>query len=224
MGETITLTAEDGHQFSAYRADPAGKPKGGIVVMQEIFGVNPHIRRDTDKFAEHGYLAMAPAVFDRIEKGVELEYNEDGFTKGRALVGDLDWDGPVKDVAATAAALKEALGTGAKVGGVGYCWGGSLAWLAATRLGIPSVGYYGGRTAALIDEDPRAPVLLHFGEQDAHIPMSDVVKIKNAHPGVGIYTYAAGHGFNCDERPDFNEEAARVALERTLEFLRTNVG
>jgi len=220
MGEMIKLTAEDGFTLDAYLALPEGKPKGGIVVMQEIFGVNSHIRNDTDKFARHGYAAIAPAVFDRVETGVELGYNEHGFTKGRALVTDLGWDGPLKDVSAAAAYISQY----GKVGGVGYCWGGSLAWLAATRLGIPSVGYYGGRTAGLLDEEPKAPVILHFGEHDAHIPMTDVQKIKDAHPDVPVYVYDAGHGFNCDERPDYNKEAADLALDRTLAFFKEFVG
>ena len=202
------------------RALPEGTPKGGVVVMQEIFGVNAHIRRDADKFAELGYAAIAPAVFDRVERGVELGYDEAGFGKGRAIVGELGWDGPVKDVKAAADHLSQY----GKVGGVGYCWGGSLAWLAATRLGIPSSGYYGGRTASLIDEQPKAAVQLHFGEKDGHIPMSDVDKIKAAHPDVPVYVYPAGHGFNCDDRADFDAESAKLALDRTLELFRANVG
>ena len=220
MGETIKLTAEDGHEFDAYVALPDGTPKGGVVVMQEIFGVNEHIRRDTDKFAAHGYAAIAPAVFDRIERGVELGYDEAGFAKGRSIVMELGWDGPIKDVKAAADHLSQY----GKVGGVGYCWGGSLAWLAATRLGIPSSGYYGGRTASLIDEQPKAAVQLHFGEKDSHIPMSDVEKIKAAHPDVPVYVYAAGHGLNCDDRADYDAECAKLALDRTLELFKAEVG
>lgn len=220
MGETIKLTAEDGHEFNAYIALPEGTPKGGVVVMQEIFGVNEHIRSDTDKFAALGYAAIAPAVFDRIERGVELGYDEAGFAKGRSIVMELGWDGPIKDVKAAADHLSQY----GKVGGVGYCWGGSLAWLAATRLGIPSSGYYGGRTASLVDEQPKAAVQLHFGEKDSHIPMSDVEKIKAAHPGVPVYVYPAGHGFNCDDRADYDEAAAKLALDRTLELFKAEIG
>ncbi len=220
MGETIKLTAEDGHEFDAYVALPEGTPKGGVVVMQEIFGVNEHIRSDTDKFAALGYAAIAPAVFDRIERGVELGYDEAGFAKGRSIVMELGWDGPIKDVKAAADHLSQY----GKVGGVGYCWGGSLAWLAATRLGIPSSGYYGGRTASLVDEQPKAAVQLHFGEKDSHIPMSDVEKIKAAHPGVPVYVYPAGHGFNCDDRADYDEAAAKLALDRTLELFKAEIG
>ncbi len=220
MGETIKLTAEDGHEFDAYVALPEGTPKGGVVVMQEIFGVNEHIRSDTDKFAALGYAAIAPAVFDRIERGVELGYDEAGFAKGRSIVMELGWDGPIKDVKAAADHLSQY----GKVGGVGYCWGGSLAWLAATRLGIPSSGYYGGRTASLVDEQPKAAVQLHFGEKDSHIPMSDVEKIKAAHPGVPVYVYPAGHGFNCDDRADYDEAAAKLALDRTLALFKAEIG
>ncbi len=220
MGETISLTAEDGFTFSAYRADPEGTPKGSIVVIQEIFGVNSHIRSDTDKFAKHGYVAVAPAPFDRIETGVELGYNEDGIIKGRALVTELEFDRPVMDIRATADYLSQF----GKVGSVGYCWGGTMAWLAATRIGIPSVGYYGGRTIGLIGEQPKAPVLLHFGEKDASIPLSDVDAITAAHPDIPAYVYDAGHGFNCDQRADYDEEAAALALERTLAFFSEHIG
>jgi carboxymethylenebutenolidase len=220
MGETIKLKAEDGHEFDAYLALPSGAPKGGVVVMQEIFGVNEHIRRDTDKFASHGYAAIAPAVFDRVERGVELGYDQNGFTKGREIVTALGWDGPLKDVRAAADYLAQY----GKVGGVGYCWGGSLAWLAATRLGIPSSGYYGGRTASLLDETQKTPVILHFGETDSHIPMTDVDKIKAAYPDVPVYVYPAGHGFNCEDRADFDAACAKQALDRTLAFFKENVG
>lgn len=219
MGETVTLTAGDGHELSAYVAMPDGLPKGAVVVMQEIFGVNDHIRADTDKFAREGYAAIAPAVFDRVERGVELGYDEDGFTKGRAIVGELGWDGPLQDVTAAVSHVQEY----GKVGGVGYCWGGSLAWLAATRLGIPSVGYYGGRTAALVDEQPKAPVMLHFGEHDAAIPMDDVEKIRQAHPDVPVHIFDAGHGFNCDARGSYDETACKEALKLTLGFLEDHV-
>lgn len=215
MGETIELTAEDGHKLAAYKAEPKGTPKGAVVIFQEIFGVNSHIRADTDKFAEHGFTAIAPAVFDRAERGVELDYVPDDVAKGRAYVEEIGWDNPVKDVKAAAEAVKGA----GLVFGVGYCWGGSLAWLAATRLGIPSAGYYGGRTAGLSDEKPLAPVMLHFGETDAMIPMSDVQMIAEKHPAIMVHVYKdAGHGFNCDQRPDYREDAASLALRRTLAF------
>ncbi|MCY4397283.1 MAG: dienelactone hydrolase family protein [Rhodospirillaceae bacterium] len=218
MGEWIEISAEDGHRCRAWLARPSGEAKGIVVVMQEIFGVNDHIRRDTDKFTGHGYVAIAPAVFDRVESGVELGYDEEGFTKGRSVVGDLGWDGPLLDVRAAADAGASATGCSGPVFGVGYCWGGSLAWLAATRLAIPSVGYYGGRTAGLVDERPKAPVMLHFGARDHAIPLADVDKIREAHGAVPIHVYDAGHGFNCDARKDFDPAAADLALKRTLSF------
>ncbi len=220
MGQTITLTAEDGHELSAYRADPADAPRGGLVVIQEIFGVNPHIRSVCDRFAESGYAAIAPAMFDRVERGVELEYNTEGIAKGREVMAGLDWDRAIRDVAAAAAAIADA----GKTGAIGYCWGGSVAWLAATRLGLPSVGYYGGQIVEFLEETPQAPVMLHFGAEDPVIPPEDVDKIRAARPDVPIFMYEAGHGFNCDARASYNEESAKFALIRTLEFLTENVG
>ena len=220
MSETIKLTAEDGFEFSAYRADPEGTPKGGVVVIQEIFGVNSHIRGDVDKFARHGYAAIAPALFDRVRTGVELDYNEAGMEEGLGIVGELGFDNPLIDIKAAAAAS----GAG-KVGVVGYCWGGTVAWLTAARLGLPSVSYYGGRTMQFLGEAPKAPLLMHFGETDHAIPLSDVEAIRARYPDIPIHVYAgAGHGFNCDQRADYNEQAVATALTRTLEFLAANVG
>lgn len=221
MGKTISLTAEDGHEFDAYRADPTqGAQKGAIIVVQEIFGVNHHIRSICDRYAGEGYVALAPAYFDRVKKNVALDYIPDDIETGRALVTELGWDGPVKDTAAAGEALKGELG---QVGLVGYCWGGTVAWLAATRCAIPSVGYYGGRTVALIDEKPQAPVMLHFGAQDDLIPMSDIDKIRAAHPDVPIHIFPAGHGFNCDARGSFHQESAAQALKLTLAFFAEHV-
>jgi carboxymethylenebutenolidase len=221
VSETIKLTAEDGFTLSAYRADPAGTPKGGVVVIQEIFGVNGHIRAEVDKFAGHGYAAIAPAVFERVRAGVELAYDEAGLEEGRGIVGELGVDTPLLDIKAAAAALE---GVG-RIGVVGYCWGGTIAWLTATRLALPSVSYYGGRTVGFLDETPQAPLLMHFGETDHAIPLSDVETIKARYPDIPIHIYAgAGHGFNCDQRASYNPEAAATALTRTLEFLTANVG
>jgi len=221
MGEMITLTAEDGHTLDAYKAVPNGAPKGGIVVIQEIFGVNSHIRSDSDKFARAGYLAIAPAMFDRLEKNVDLGYDEAGIAHGRGLMGKMDFDTALMDVRAAADAAAE----GGKVGLVGYCWGGSVAWLTATRLGIPSVGYYGGRIGDYVDEEPKAPVLLHFGALDAQIPQDIVEKVKAKHSDVPVYVYDdAGHGFNCEARGSYHAPSAKIALERTLEFFGANVG
>jgi len=221
MGETITLTAEDGFTLSAYKATPEGAPKGAIVVIQEIFGVNPHIRGDIDKFARAGYLAIAPAVFDRLETGVELGYDEEGIAYGRGLMGKMDFDTALMDVRAAADAVAGA----GKVGLVGYCWGGSVAWLAATRLGIASVGYYGGRIPDYADETPSAPVMLHFGAEDAGIPLDGVEKVKAKHANVPVHIYeGAGHGFNCDARGSYHAPSAKIALGRTLEFFGAHVG
>ncbi len=215
MGEIIELQAEDGHFLDAYRADPEGAAKGEIVVIQEIFGVNAHIREVCDRFAGAGYSAIAPATFDRVKKGVELGYDEDGIAAGRELMGQLDWDNALKDVAAAARALRP----DGKVGVVGYCWGGSLAWLAACRLDIgAAVCYYGAQIPKFAAETPKAPVILHFGETDASIPMEGVETVRAAHPDVPIYTYPAGHGFSCDHRASFDAESSRRALVHTLDF------
>lgn len=219
MGRKITLTAEDGHEFGAWRSDPDGKPHGGIVVIQEIFGVNGHIRSVAERFADRGYSVIAPALFDRAVADIELDYDEDGMTRGRELRAAVGWEGPVADIAAAAEALREA----GKVGTVGFCWGGSLAWLAATRLGLPSVGYYGGQIAAFAGETPKAPVLLHFGDKDQSIPMTDVEKVRAAHPDVPIHVYPAGHGFNCDARASYHEESAEKAFRRTIDFFAANL-
>lgn len=222
MVETITLTASDGHELSAYRADPAGEARGGLVIVQEIFGVNSHIRSVADGFAADGYIAVAPALFDRIERGLEFGYDPDSIARGRELKGRTDWDDAVKDIAAAVAAL-----SGMKVGVVGYCWGGSLAWLAATRIAglSAAVGYYGGQINDFKDETPQCPVMLHFGTEDASIPMEAVEAIKAAQPDIPVHIYeGAGHGFNCDQRGSYDAEASATARERTLAFLRENIG
>src|SRR5499425_3595482 len=181
MGQMITLKAEDGHSFSAYRAAPAGKPKAGLVVIQEIFGVNSHIRKVTDSFAADGYVALAPAIFDRAERGFETGYKPEDIERGRAIRGKIDVGDMVKDVRAAVGALKA---EGLKVGVVGYCLGGTLAWLAATRIdGVAAaVCYYGGGIAASASERPKCPVLIHWGETDASIPPDHWETVKKAHP------------------------------------------
>jgi carboxymethylenebutenolidase len=228
MGKTLTLTASDGHRLSAYRADPptssnGGKPKGAIVVIQEIFGVNSHIREVCDGFATDGYVAIAPALFDRAERGVEIGYTPDDIARGRDIRAKCEWDDTLKDVAAT---IKAVSGVG-KVGVVGYCWGGSVAWRAATQLsGVSAaVGYYGGQIAPFKDEKPKAPVMLQFGETDASIPLADVEAIKKAQPGVPVYVYpGAGHGFSCDHRGSFHKPSHEQARERTMAFFAQHLG
>lgn len=222
MGQTITLAAKDGHKLQAYRADPSGKPRGALVVLQEIFGVNNHIRRVADGFAAQGYVAVAPALFDRVKPGIELGYDQKSVEAGREIRPKVPLEGTLADLQA---AIDHAAPFG-KVGVVGYCWGGSLAFLAATRLqGVAAaVGYYGGMIAAHAQERPKVPTLLHFGDHDQSIPMSDVEKVKAARPDVSIYVYNAGHGFNCDERASYSPEAAKTALERTLKFFAEHIG
>ncbi len=220
MSEHVTLTALDGQMLDAYVARPEGEPLAGLVVVQEIFGVNAHIRGVTDGFARDGFLAVAPAMFDRIEPGVELGYEDADMQRARGFIPKLDLEKALMDVAA--AMDFAAQSTGKKVGIVGYCFGGSMAWLAATRLHpAAAVGYYGGLIARHSSENPTAPVMLHFGKNDAHIPESDVETIRTAHPEVEIYSYErASHAFNRDVSPSYSPDAASVARQRTVDFLK----
>lgn len=223
MGEPISLRAADGQELGAYAAHPDVEPIAGLVVIQEIFGVNDHIRRVTDGWARDGFLAVAPALFDRIEPDVELGYEGADMQRAMSFIPRLDIDKCVLDV--RAAVDYAAKSTGKKVGVVGYCLGGTLAWLAATRLPVQaSVGYYGGRIAQYAEEQPKCPVMLHFGRQDAHIPAEEVNKVHRAHPEADIHWYDAGHAFNCDARASYNAEAAASARGRTLRFLKEQLG
>ncbi len=224
MGETLRLTAGDGHEFGAYMAAPAGPPKGGLVVVQEIFGVNSHIRSVCDRYAVAGYLAVAPAIFDRVERDVETGYTPDDVARGRELRGQCDTDAAIADIAAAA---DEAASAG-RVGIVGYCWGGQLVYIAACRLGgrlTAASGYYGGNIKAFLSEKPVIPLSLHFGTLDTSIPMDEVELIGITHPEIAIYTYeGAGHGFNCDQRQQYDAEAAKLAEQRTLAVFADDVG
>ena len=222
MAATIELKAADGHALSAYQALPATPARGGVVVIQEVFGVNAHIRDVCEGFAAHGYAAIAPALFDRLAAGVELDYDEAGITRGRALVAELGWERPLIDIAAAASAI-EIYG---KVGCVGYCWGGSASFLAGCRLPLAcAVVYYGRHIVDFLADKPRCPLLMHFGAEDALIPPESVAAIREAWPEVPIFVYAdAGHGFNCDRRADFRPEVAERARERTLEFFARHLG
>ena len=222
MGRSVQGKAADGHSFSIYRADPAGAPQGALVIVQEIFGVNSHIRAVCDDYAAEGYVAMAPALFDRVEAGIELGYQPDDIASGRAIREKVSLDQALADVEAAAG---EVAGVG-RIGVVGYCWGGTVAWVAATRARTfaAAVSYYGGGVPDLADEQPNCPVLFHFGEQDHAIPLEGVEKLKKAHPALPVYIYPAGHGFNCDQRASYHAESARQARERTLAFLREHVG
>lgn len=223
MGETVKLQAADGHQLDAYVARPQGEPMAGLVVVQEAFGVNSHIRSVTDGFAKDGFLAVSPALFDRIERGVELGYTNEDLQKGMALVRQGSAEDRVRDVAAAIDYVRRE--TGKKVGVIGYCLGGSMAWLAATRLAPDAaVGYYGGAILSYASEQPKAPLMLHFGIQDTHIPKAEIeAKVQAAHPEIPIFWYGAGHGFSCNDRGSFNAEAAKLARERSLEFLKKHL-
>ena len=216
---TIELTASDGHQLAAYESRPA-TPVAGIVIVQEIFGVNAHIRSVVDRYAALGFHAVAPALFDRVERGVELDYTQDDGLRGREIRAKVDWDWTTLDVGAAV----EHVASSGPVAVIGYCWGGSVAWLAASALPIAAaVGYYGGQITQFLDRSPTCPVLLHFGALDAMIPLDGVAEISERHPDVEVHVYAdADHGFNCDARATYHPESAGLALERTLDFLSRN--
>lgn len=217
MSEHITLHASDGQALGAYVAQPEADPIATLVVVQEIFGVNAHIRSVADGYAKDGFLAVAPALFDRIEPNMELGYEGADMQTARSFIPKLNIDKSLADVAA---AVDFCTATGKKVGVIGYCYGGTMAWLAACRLPIAAaVGYYGGRIAQFAAETPAVPVMLHFGSQDAHIPAEEVEKVQSLHPEVEIYWYDAGHGFNCDARASYNAPAAHQARARSLAFL-----
>ena len=223
MGETVRIQAVDGHELDAYVAKPAGEPVAGLVVIQEIFGVNRHIRSVADGYAKDGFFAVAPALFDRVERGVELSHEGEDAKKGMALLQKTDVVKALADVdAALAFAVKE---TGKKVGVIGYCFGGLLAWLSATRLEpAAAVGYYAGRIGNFAAETPKVPVQLHFGKLDTHIAAEQVEAVQAAHPEVEIHWYqSAGHGFNCDMRASYNPQAATLARGRALEFLKRHL-
>lgn len=222
MGMHLSLTASDGFALGAYRADPRERPKGGLVVIQEIFGVNRHIRSVCDRFAEQGYVALAPAVFDRYQRDFESGYSPAEIEEARKFIPRIDWRAMLRDTQAAINAVQSA----GKVGIVGYCMGGTVAFLAAAKLSglSAAIGYYGGQTAQNADLEPKAPTQLHFGNRDQSIPMSDVEIVREKRPECELYVYPAGHGFNCDERPTYDAESARLALTRTLAFLAKHVG
>jgi carboxymethylenebutenolidase len=222
MGSMIELTAADGHKLAAYRADPSGKPRGGVVVIQEIFGVNSHIRQVADGFAADGYVAIAPALFDRVQRDVNLGYSPEDIAKGREVRGKVTNDMAVMDAEA---AVKAAASAG-KVAMVGYCWGGLVTWLSAAKTpGLAcAVPYYGGGILDNTELAPRVPLMGHFGDKDQHIPVEGVKKLAGKYPQHPIFIYSADHGFNCDHRGSYNAPAAKQARERTLEFLRKHVG
>jgi len=218
MGEMLRLRAADGHELGAYRAASKGTPRGSVVVLQEIFGVNSHIRNVCDRFAAEGYVAIAPALFDRFQRDFESGYSPEEIAVARGFMGSLDWEALIAD---TRAAMDRVLTETSPVSVVGFCLGGSLAYVAAIRFGdlASAIGYYGGKVVTHADTKPLCPVMLHFGEIDQSIPLSDVEIIRGKRPDIEIYTYPAGHGFNCDERGAYNAEQAAIAWERTLGLL-----
>lgn len=223
----IELTAADGHRFATYVAEPDGAPRGAIVVIQEVFGVNSHIREVADGYAAAGYVAVAPGVYDRVQPGVELGYDQADIEAGLGMRGKLELDDVLADITAAAQEGRSRAG-GTKVGAVGYCWGGFLAAASSQRLAgtvDACVGYYGGGAASLVADTPHTPLLLHFGERDHAIPLSDVDTIRRSWPAAAVHVYdGAEHGFNCDQRASYHAQAARVALSRTLRFFTDQVG
>jgi carboxymethylenebutenolidase len=227
MSEWTKLTAQDGHELKAYIAKPEGAAVGAVVVVQEIFGVNPHIRSVADKFAKEGYVAIAPSLFDRIAPGIELKYDGDDGKKGFELMGKLTPETSLMDIGAAFEWAKE---QHKGVAVVGFCYGGLMSWLSATRGEVVKmqpaccVGYYAGGIGKVAAEEPSCPVMLHFGGADSHIGMDQVDAVRSAHPEVQVFVYdGAGHAFNRDVGASYDPEAAKLAWSRTMEFLKTNV-
>jgi carboxymethylenebutenolidase len=220
MGDWITLTADDGHELKAYRSEPPGAPKGGVVVLQEIFGITGHIQRVADQYADAGYVAIAPSLFDRIRPDIVLDYAD--VEEARGIMMSLDREKVPADIAAAIAAARAA----GKVAAIGYCWGGAMADFAACRTDVDAaVSYYGRATVEWLDEHPRCPVMYHYGAQDPLIPPELVEQISASRQGFPTYVYDdAGHGFNCDDRDDYRPESAALALKRTLAFLDEHLG
>jgi carboxymethylenebutenolidase len=217
MGAFTTIMARDGHEFQAWLAAAPARPRGAVVVIQEIFGINAYIRAVTDGFAAAGYTAIAPSLFDRVRRGIQLGYSDLERQEGAGYMKQLLPENTMKDVAAAVAVVRNS----GRVGAVGYCFGGALSYLAACQLPVACAVVYYGRAASYLDQTPKCPVLYHFGSADQSIPASDVEQIRAAaRPDAVIYTYeGAGHGFSCDQRSSYNPEAAALARTRTLEFL-----
>jgi carboxymethylenebutenolidase len=222
VGQDITLTASDGFKLGGYRADPAGAPKGAVVVIQEIFGVNHHIRSVCDRFAQEGYVAIAPSIFDRSEPNFQSGYSPEEVAVARKFVANPDWAAMLRDTQAAIDAVKDVR----SVGIIGFCLGGSVAYVAATKLtGLKAaVGYYGGAIVRFADDKPKVPTQLHFGEKDSGIPLTDVETIKAKQPEVEVHIYpGAQHGFHCDERASYDKASADIAWPRSLAFFATHL-
>jgi carboxymethylenebutenolidase len=217
VGQDIKLTASDNFQLGGYRADPATTPKGAVVVIQEIFGVNHHIRSICDRLAGDGYVAIAPAIFDRVEPNFTSGYSPDEVAVARKFVASPDFDAMLRDTQAAIDAVKSV----GPVGIIGFCLGGSIAYIAATKLSglSAAIGYYGGAVVRFADDKPKVPTQLHFGEKDAGIPLADVETIKAKRPDVEVQVYpGAQHGFNCDERASYDKASSDIAWPRSLAF------
>ncbi len=215
MGELTTIMARDGHEFQAWLSASSRRPRGAVVVIQEIFGVNGHIRSVTDGFAAAGYTAIAPSLFDRVRRGIELEYTPADMQAGAGYRKQISAETALKDIAAAAAVVRHSGRTGV----VGYCWGGSLAYLAACELPLAAAVVYYGRISDHLERKPRCPVLYHYGSEDKSIPLTDVERLRAAQPAAPVYVYeGAGHGFNCEQRDSYDAAAAALARTRTLEF------
>jgi carboxymethylenebutenolidase len=212
----IELVADDGHRFATWQVQPDGAARGAVVVIQEIFGINAHIQRVAQRVADAGFLALAPALLDRVEPGVALGYTDADVQRGRALVAQVGFDAALRDIAATSRHGERA----GAVAAMGFCWGGTAALLCATRLKLPAVSYYGGRTMPFVHERLGAPLLLHFGERDPLIPAEHRARIVDAFAEAEVEVYPAGHGFNCDERQDYDAACAARAWSRSMAFLR----
>ena len=214
MGHWTDLDTPHG-PVAAWRAEPTGPSRGALVVLQEIFGVNAHIRAVTERFAQAGYVALAPDLFAPVQAHVELGYGSDDAARGGELRSAVGFDRAIDIAGVAAHRLQD---EGLRTGAVGYCWGGSLAFLCNTRLGLPAVSYYGARTVPFLGEPTRAPMLFHFGERDASIPPQAIDAHRAALPTAPIYLYNAGHGFNCELRADYHADSAELAWRRTLDF------
>ena len=214
MGQDIRLTGADGFSFGAYRVAAEGERRGGLVLIQEIFGVNDNIRALADSFADDGYEVIAPSLYDRVQPDFQAGYDAAGIETARAVAHQVSWDTVVPDLQAAIDALEP------PVFAAGFCWGGSATWIAACRNeGLTAASaFYGRLIPQHLDETPRCPIILHFGERDPTIPLSEVDKITDAHPKLRVFTYDAGHGFFSDRRADYGAEASKLARTRTLEF------
>jgi len=215
MGQFTTIMARDGHEFQAWLAAPPGRPRGALVVIQEIFGVNSHIRKVADGFATEGYTVIAPSLFDRVRRGIELDYNPAAMQEGAGYVKQLTPEATLRDLAAALAVVKHS----GRAGTVGYCWGGALSYVAAGQLPLACAVVYYGKVASYLEQKPKCPVMYHYGSEDRSIPLADVERVRAAYPDAPLYTYpGAGHGFNCEQRDSYDPQAAALARTRTLEF------